>query len=167
MAGHSSLGYLLGFLVILQKADLTPLSLSLRVALTRFSKDRVPQRRATISSLLTQNALMSRSRPACWFLHTRKSYLSCLNARNPSLCPGMSRDAPPNSLPGSSKLIPKKGCYRVLCPSWIPTSFSIHHLHHLPTPLSSNCSQPHLLTHPFLKGPPLSTHCAFFGLTGC
>ena len=165
MAGHSSLGFSLGFLLNLRRADLTPLSLSVRVALTEFSKlkDRVPQRHASISSLPTQNALMSRSQPACWLLHTRKTCSSHSKTRSKFL----SRDAPPNSLAGSSKPIPKKGCYRVLCPSWIPTSFSTHHLHHLPTPLSENCSQPHLLTHPFLKGPPLSTHCAFFGLTGC
>lgn len=36
-----------------------------------------------------------------------------------------------------------------------------------PHPTQQNLLPPHLLTHPFLKGPPVSTHCAFFGLTGC
>lgn len=165
MEKDSSLGFPLGFLVILQRTDLTPLSLSVRVALIKFSKlkDGLPQRHALISSLPTQNVVMSTSQPACWFLHTRKTCLSCSKTHSKFL----SRHAPPNSLPGSSKLIPKKGCYGVLCPSWIPTSFSTHHLHRLPTPLSRTCSQPHLLTHPFSKGPPVSTHCAFFGLAGC
>lgn len=145
IAGPSCLGFPLGFLVILRRVDLTPLSLSLRVAIKKFSelKDGVLHRHPSISSLPNQNALMSGSQSACWFLHRRKSCFSCSKPRN------LKRDTPPNSPPSSSKTIPKKGCYKVLCQSWIPISFSTHHLHHPPTSLSSNCFQPHLLTHPF------------------
>lgn len=126
-------------------SDLTPLSLSLRVSLKKFSKlkDRAIHRHLSISSLPNQNALMSRSQPACSMEERAASH-----APNP----GISRDAPHNSPSSSSKTIPKKDCYKVLRPSWIPTSFSTHHLHRLPTSLSSNCSKPHLLTHLFLEG---------------
>lgn len=139
--GHNTLALCLGFLVTMWREDVTPLSLTVRVALTKLSK-------------LTTEPLKGLPH-----LPSKMHICPRLGQISGSSTPGRPWHAPkhspnssqekffPNSLPGSSKPNLKKSSYRILRPSWISTSCSTH-LHHLPTPLIRNCSQPclpHLL----------------------
>lgn len=119
------------------RKDVTPLFLTARVALTKLSKLKMEP----LKGLPHSPSKMCLC-PGLDQLNTRKTFLMC----SKTFFKFFSREALPLSRPGFSK--PSlKSCYRVLCESWTSTSFSTH-LHHLPTPLIRNCSQPclpHLL----------------------
>lgn len=107
-----------------------------RVAFTKLSKEALEG----LPHSPYKKSAYFRSWPAGWFSNTRKTSLTCSKTFSKFLL----REALPIPLPGSSKPSIKKSYYRVLWASWISTSFSTH-LHHLPTPLIRNCSQPCIL----------------------
>lgn len=156
--GHSSLVLPLSFLETMWREDVTPLSLTIRVALTKLSKEalkglaHLPSKKCLCPGL---GQLGGSSTPGRCSWHAPKYSLNSSQDRlfpYPFLARAnqVSRRAATGSCghPGSQQASPP---ICTICP-----------------PHSSETA-PNLVsfTYLFLKGPPLGTHRAFFGLTGC